>query len=85
MQTENDDVMSHSLRWTDNPRAAISTIYISQSNPTNKAQVALCMLPGSDKEMRFKDEYISTTAKIIPPSPPNYHINISEKVDGRRT
>lgn len=50
---------------TDNPCAAISTT-ISQTNPTTGAQDALCILPGSDKEIRYKNEYISTTGKIIP-------------------
>lgn len=50
---------------TDNPCAVISTTFISQTNPTNGAQDALCILPGSDKEIRYKDEYITTTGKII--------------------
>lgn len=50
---------------TDNPCAGISTTFISQTNPTNGAQDALCILPGSDKEIRYKDEYISTAGKII--------------------
>lgn len=44
----------------------------------------LYILPGSDKEIRYRDEYICTTRKIIPPSPPNCHINIFVKGHGRR-
>lgn len=51
---------------TDNPCAAISTTFISQTSPTTGAQDALCILPGSDKEIRYKNEYTSTTGKIIP-------------------
>lgn len=51
---------------------------------TNSTQDALCILPGSDKKIRHKGEFISATGKIILLSPPSSHINIFEKRDSRR-